>query len=218
MLAAVRELPCRRPWGVDRMPRSGMCSAVGSDRATLVPMDPDELALVLLEVQRTLTRVVDRDWSRQAAGLEWNCWQTVDHMIDCIFSYALQVAARAESGFLPFGQLRANSDASNQDLLSGLGAVGGMFLAVVSAAPRALVASDGARSLGLRDWCARAGYELTLHTSDVVSGFDVEWELEGELCRSIVASPQLWMFDRDFATLASRPWTALLAGSGRTDR
>lgn len=195
-----------------------MGSAVGTDRATLVPMDPDELALVLGEVQRTLTQVVDRNWSRRAAALEWSCWETVDHMIDCIFSYALQVAARAESGFLPFGELHANSDASNQDLITGLGAVAGMFLAVVSAAPRGLVASDGVRSLGLGDWCARAGYELTLHTFDVVSGFDVEWQLDGELCRSIVASPQLWMFDRDSAALASGPWTALLAGSGRTDR
>jgi hypothetical protein len=139
-------------------------------------------------------------------------------MIDCIFSHALQVAARAESGFLPFGELHANSDASNQDLLSGLGAVGGMFLALVCAAPSGVMASDGVRSLGFGDWCARAGCELTLHTFDVVSGFDVEWELEGELCHSIVASPQLWMFDRDSAVLASRPWTALLAGSGRTDQ
>jgi hypothetical protein len=181
-------------------------------------MNPDELALLLGEVQRTLTQVVDRDWSRQAAALEWSCWQTVDHMIDCVFSYALQVAARAESGFLPFGELHAASDAPNEDLLSGLGAVGGMFLAVVSAAPPGVMASDGVCSLGLGDWCARAGYELALHTFDVVSGFDVEWELEGELCRPIVASPQLWMFDRDSAALASGPWTALLAGSGRADR
>jgi hypothetical protein len=181
-------------------------------------MDPDQLALVLGEVQRTLTQVVDRDWSRQAAALEWSCWQTVDHMIDCIFSYALQVAARAESGFLPFGELHATPDASNNDLLSGLGAVGEIFLAVVCAAPPGLLASDGMCSLGLGDWCARAGYELSLHTFDVVSAFDVQWELEGELCRSIVASPQLWMFDRDSAALASGPWTALLTGSGRLNR
>jgi hypothetical protein len=71
-------------------------------------------------------------------------------------------------------------------------------------------------SLDVGDWYARAAYELTLHTFDVVSGLDAEWELEGDLCHSIIASPQLWMFDRSSAASYDESWVSLLVGSGRS--
>jgi hypothetical protein len=176
---------------------------------------PDEFTDVLAEARRVLLAAADEDWSKPAGTLEWSCWQTVDHTIDCVFSYALQVAARAQSGFLPFAELHANSDASNRELIEGLGAVGQIFADVVSSAPPDMVASDGVLSLDLGDWCARAAYEVGLHTHDVACGLGVEWQVPSGLCRAIVNSPSLWMFDSSSLTATSDPWIALLEGSGR---
>jgi hypothetical protein len=89
---------------------------------------PDELSQVLAEAQRALSGAAEQNWSGRAGPLEWTCRQTVDHMIDCVFSYAMQIAARAPSEFLPFNELHANDDASNHDLIGGLRALGQIFL------------------------------------------------------------------------------------------
>lgn len=176
----------------------------------------DELSLVLDGALRILRDSVEQDWSRVAGTLEWTCWQTVDHTIDCVFSYSMQVAARAQSGYLPFNELHAMPEASARDLVEGLGAVGRMLIGVVRGAPADTSASDGVVVLELSDWCARAAYEIGLHTHDVTTGLGIQWRLPGDLCRSIVASPVLWMLDRTAAAAEPDPWKGLLIGSGRT--
>ena len=54
-------------------------------------MTSDELAALADFSIDALTEVVDADWSTRAGVLEWSCWQTVDHMVDCLFSYAMQI-------------------------------------------------------------------------------------------------------------------------------
>jgi hypothetical protein len=178
-------------------------------------MTPDEFDLIARDATEALSSVVDEDWSRRAGTLDWTCRETIDHTIDCAFSYAMQVAARAQSGFLPFGELRSKMVASNTDLLAGLTAVARMMHDVVACAPQGTVASDGVVTLDLSDWCARGAYEIVLHTNDVLSGLEVDWQLRTELCDAIMSSPQLWMFDRTKAILAATSWTKLLVGSGR---
>jgi len=181
----------------------------------MAPVTADEFAQLLELGLGALDDVLDRDWSKPAGTLEWTCWETVDHMIDCVFSYAMQVASRAQSGFLPFGELHAAPSATPEDLVAGLRGVGAMFLAVVRDSPSDTVASDGVLMLDLSDWCARSAYELVLHTHDVLRGLGVDLKVPDELCRPILASDSLWMLDRDRASAASDAWTALLAGSGR---
>jgi DinB superfamily len=181
-------------------------------------MDLDEYAQVLEEVRRVLSDLVEQDWSRRAGALEWTCWQTVDHMLDCLLSYAMQVAGRVQTDFLPFGELHAEPEASNQDLLAGLGAVGQIFHDVVSRAEPGITASDGLVSLDVGDWCATAAYELVLHAHDVAIGLGVEWELPSGLCSTITASPALWMFDRALGEREPDPWLCLVVGSGRLPR
>lgn len=184
-------------------------------------MTPDELTRVVDDAIAVLRGLVDEDWSLPAGTLEWSCRRTVDHTVDCVFSYALQVAARAEGGFLPFTELHALDEAASTDLVHGLGAVSRMLVDLLRVAPEGTVASDGRFRLGVEDWCARAAYEIALHTFDVTSGLGVEWRLPDELCRAIVASDMLWMFDRAAATAGGAdadPWEMLLAGSGRTRR
>ena len=178
-------------------------------------MTADEFAQLLDSVLSALADVDEDDWSKPAGTLDWTCSQTIDHTIDCVFSYAMQIAARTQSGFLPFGELHAEPSATASDLIAGLRGVGTMFLAVVQNAPSNAVASDGVVMLDLSDWCARAAYEVGLHAHDVLSGLGVELTLPATLCRSILASDSLWMLDRDRASAELAPWAALLVGSGR---
>jgi uncharacterized protein (TIGR03083 family) len=167
------------------------------------------------ESERVLRELVDADWSAHAGSLDWSCRQTLDHVIDCVFSYTMQLAARAASGFLPFNELHAAAAASADELLVGFRAVAQMFYDVARNAPPGAVASDGVLLLSVDDWCARAAYEVALHTYDIATGLGAPWRLPDDLSRAIVASESLWMFDRTAVAVGDSPWTSLLAGSGR---
>jgi hypothetical protein len=178
-------------------------------------MGPDEFGELSDRALDALEAAAGEDWSRSAAGLEWSCWQTVDHIIDCVFSYAFQIAAGASSGFLPFNELHAQPTATPDDLVLGLRGMVTALRAILDAAPHDATASDGVLALGLSDWRARAAFELSLHTYDVVTAFGVDFRLSDQRSRSLIECPTLWMLDRDRACSAEDPWTGLLAGSGR---
>jgi len=205
--------------GVTAPQESARITSVGALLEDAKSLMTDTEFAELLDLSSTaLEAVVDDDWSEKAGTLDWSCWQTVDHMVDCIFSYAFQLAARARNGFLPFDELHAQPSAGPAELLAGVRAVGTLFLAVVRDSPPDATAADGVLTLSLEDWCARAAYELVLHTHDVLIGLGSTLSPPEELCQSIVASQSLWMFDGARASGASDAWSALLAGSGRPPR
>src|SRR4051795_13505192 len=41
-----------------------------------------------------LTPALDQDWHVPAGGLDWDCWETVEHVADDLFAYAGQLAPR----------------------------------------------------------------------------------------------------------------------------
>jgi hypothetical protein len=110
---------------------------------------------------------VDRDWSVPAGTLEWSCFFTADHTVDCVFSYAFFLASRRLGTIPPFGELHALPGAAPLDLIDGLRASCAMLSAVIRAA------EPGTRAVlwGLpcfepgspADFAARGGHELILH-------------------------------------------------------
>ena len=167
-------------------------------------------------VLETLGQHVTLDWSVPAGSLEWSCWQTVDHMIDCVFSYAFQLASRAQNGFLPFHELHAMPEAKPSELVTGLRGITGLFSGLLGSVPDDAEASDGVFMLGVDDWAIRAAYEMLLHTNDVVVGLGARFDPPSSTSAWVIASPKLWMLDRSLATTVADPWEALLVGSGRT--
>jgi hypothetical protein len=159
---------------------------------------------------------VELDWSVPAGSLEWSCWQTVDHMIDCVFSYAFQLASRAQGGFLPFQELHAMPEARPTELVAGLRGITELFSGLLGAVPGDTAAYDGVFMLDADDWAARAAYEMLLHTHDVLVGLGTRFDPPASTCAWVIASPKLWMLDRGTATTIAHPWEALLVGSGRT--
>ena len=180
-------------------------------------MTSDEFAALADFSIDALTEIVGADWTTRAGVLEWSCWRTVDHMVDCVFSYAMQIGARAQFGYLPFEELHAKPEATPRELVAGLRSVTALLVAVVRDSPGTVTASDGLLELSLADWCARAAYDLVLHTHDVVWGLGSDLDPPLELCRVILESDALWMLDREQAKGGSDPWAALLLGSGRPE-
>jgi hypothetical protein len=129
----------------------------------------------------------------------------------------MQIGARAQSGYLPFEELHAKPEAMPLDLVAGLRSVTALLVAVVRDSPGTVTASDGVLELVLADWCARAAYELVLHTHDVVSGLGRNLAPPLELCGVIMESDALWMLNRAQANVGSDPWADLLLGSGRPE-
>lgn len=62
-------------------------------------MSPEQFNQVIGESVDALRSAVGDDWSKRALALDWTCRSTVDHIIDCVFSYAMQLAARSDGGF-----------------------------------------------------------------------------------------------------------------------
>lgn len=180
-----------------------------TDRITV-----DDFVGVLEHAVESMGDAIDRDWSAQAGTLDWTCRETVDHVIDCIFSYAVQVAARAPDGWIPW-ELHPVSTASPSELVNALRTVGAIFVTVLRAAPGDAVASDGVVVLDAAAWAARGAYEIAVHTHDVLSGFALAFEVPDILCTRITASPGLWFIDRDRAANAADPWSVLMLASGR---
>lgn len=178
-------------------------------------MSPEEFDQAVSESVDALRLAAVDDWSKVAFALDWTCRSTVDHIIDCVFSYAMQVAARAGGGFLPFNELHATTEASNHELVDGLVAVARILHDLVVCAPGETVASDGVVSMGLADWCARGAYEIALHTYDVMAGLGRDWQLSDAMSDVITSSPMLWMFDSTQVEHASTGFAKLLSGSGR---
>jgi hypothetical protein len=178
-------------------------------------MTDHELTEALDRAFPALSEVVDLDWTLPAGSLDWSCWETIDHTVDCVLSFALQLGEPSDSGFHPFAPLHAEETAIPSDLIRGLRSVSALFLAITRNSPEALTASDGIVNLTVADWRARTAYEVILHTYDVRVGLGQDFSIPAPLSTSIMASPALWMFERSQSRSGADPWDTLIRGSGR---
>jgi hypothetical protein len=182
------------------------------------PFTPDDFADLSAQVIGALTHGLDRDWSAPAGTLEWSCATTIDHTVDCVFSYALFLAAGRDDGYPPFGELHALDGATPRDLVNGLAAVCTMLSAVIATAPSDTGAVIfGSRAFGLgdpSDFAARGALELILHAHDVCTGLDVPFDPPRELCARLREHTCDWPGTRDIHA-TDDPWSDLLARSGR---
>jgi len=186
-----------------------------TDAAVFTVDDFDRLSALVLAAWSS---GLDRDWSARAGTLEWSCFTTADHTVDCVFSYAFFLASRAQHAYPPFCELHALPDATPADLIDGLRAAATMLSAViVTAEPdaRAIIRYRPEPETGSPPaFAARGAHELILHAHDVCSGLGVEFDPPRDLCRRLWVSAQEWPMDPAVVATAD-PWSDLLARSGR---
>ncbi|MGW0781635.1 VOC family protein [Streptomyces sp. NPDC002913] len=222
--------PDGRGWATLADPEGNeFCVECGArERAALtgarLPVTADDVTLaVRLAVDTLATSPVD-DWHVPAGSLAWDCWETVEHLSDDLFAYAVQLGPRRppqnrevpyryapdrEGG--PWNSIFANPEAGTSGLLQTLEASGALLTAMVRTTP-----SD-VRShhvFGLSDpegFAAMGIVETLVHTHDVAAGLSLGWAPPRDLCDRVLAR----LFP-DAPDDEDR-WAVLLWSTGRAD-
>jgi uncharacterized protein (TIGR03083 family) len=126
-----------------------------------------------------------RDWQVRVPELEWNCTETVRHMINAQLSYAAHFASRSTRRLAIWRDVDPGLDVDA--LLDNLEAHISVLAAVIRDA------SPEARSWHNSGMTDRSGYgaiscdELLVHTWDIGRGLGETCELPGELCGRVVS-------------------------------
>ncbi|MDA2804915.1 maleylpyruvate isomerase N-terminal domain-containing protein [Nocardiopsis suaedae] len=168
-------------------------------------------------------------WGRNAGPVDWDCWETVEHLSDDLFAYAVQLgprnppvegevpityASRRPGG--PETTIRVGREAGAAGLLQALEASGALLAAMVrTASPR----TRAYHPFGVSDpegFAAMGVVETLVHTHDLAQGLGLEWEPPPDLCARVLA--------RLFPDVPvpgdgteSGPWGTLLWATGRAD-
>ena len=183
-----------------------------------VPFSAEDFATLSRLVIETLRAAIDRDWSVPAGTLEWSCWTTADHTVDCVFSYAFFLASGRQHSYPPFGELHALHEATPADIVDGLQAATTMLSAVIATADPETRAVIGlwpyAETGAPRDFAARGALEMILHAHDVCTGLGVPFDPPQVLCRRLRERTREWP-GQALLPPTDDAWRDLLERSGR---
>ncbi|MCF4140928.1 hypothetical protein L1856_35005 [Streptomyces sp. Tue 6430] len=172
----------------------------------------------------TLRGAEASDWDAKAGSLEWDCWETVEHLADDLFSYAAQLGPRnpPSDTHVPFVWSRkepggpanvvfADRAAGPAGLLQVLEACGALLAAVVRTTPPTVRAHHVFGAADPEGFAAMGVVETLVHLHDVAEGL------------GLVRTPDAALCDRVLTRLfpdapADTPrWPTLLWATGRTD-
>lgn len=163
-------------------------------------------------------------WRARAGGLEWTCWETLEHLADDLLTYALRFGL-AQPIAVPRVPLRISSErpdgpanvifgdheAGPEGLLTVVEACGGLLATVVDAtdpttlAPHVFGASDP------EGFAAMGVVETLVHTHDIAEGLNRAWEPPQDLSERVLTRlfPDVPVVDT--------PWSTLLWATGRME-
>ena len=185
-------------------------------------MNADDVTRAAGLALESLATATGRDWHVPAGGLDWSCWETVEHMSDDLFAYAAQLgpARPSLSTHVPFGWQRRREGGPALtvfvDPAGGPAALLQVFetcAAMLAATLRAVPPDKRSfHAYGPSDpsgFAAMGVVEVLVHMHDVAAGLGLLWEPPADLC----AAAMLRLFPS--APAGARPWPALLWSTGR---
>ncbi|GID25022.1 hypothetical protein Abr02nite_00050 [Paractinoplanes brasiliensis] len=171
------------------------------------------LALVELE------KLGADDWHAKAGDLSWTCWETVEHMADDLFAYAVQLtpAQPSVATHVPYGwQYRreggpaltvfVESAEGPAALLQVLESSGGLLAGMVATAPPDRLSYHTFGASDPSGFAAMGVVEVLVHTYDVTG-----WEPPADLCAAALTR----LFPEAPADID--PWSALRWSTGRAE-
>lgn len=164
------------------------------------------------------------DWSADAGSLEWDCWETVEHLADDLFSYAAQLGPEMPplGTHVPFSWSRrrpggpanvifVDREAGPAGLLQVLEASGALLTAVVRTKPPTIRSHHIFGAADPEGFAAMGIVETLVHTHDVAEGLGIEWTPDPDLCDRVLRR----LFP-DAPTDTGR-WPTLLWATGRAE-
>ncbi|MET7301318.1 hypothetical protein [Embleya sp. NPDC005575] len=188
------------------------------------PVTADDLDRAVQLAVAALRGVPPTAWEAKAGPLEWDRWETVEHLSDDLFAYAAQLGPRVPpmSGEVPFvwasrrpggpaNAIHADHAAGPDGLLQVLEASGALLVAMVRTTPSSVRAHHGFGVADPEGFAAMGIVETLVHTHDLAEGLGVTWAPPADLCARVLARlfpdvPQ----DTD-------PWPTMLWATGRAD-
>jgi hypothetical protein len=195
-------------------------SAVDPPRAVTA----DDLQEVVRGALIALEGVPDDAWEASAGGLKWDRWETVEHLSDDLFSYALQLgpASPRPDSVVPVAWKRKTPDGpasvifvdrtgGSAALLEVLESCAALLSAMVQVTPADVRSHHAFGVTDAEGFAAMGIVETLVHVFDVTRGLSIEWTPSSEVCRLVV--------DRLFpeAPRGEDPWGTLLWATGRAD-
>lgn len=114
----------------------------------------------------------DLDWQQlPAADLEWSCWKTALHMVDCLYFYTCQIVYGNPEGYL-CTELALDDSASPARLLDALSAHAELLHRVARSADPGLRAHHNYGVSDPAGFAAMGVVETLIHTYDLVLGLN----------------------------------------------
>ncbi|WPW28138.1 VOC family protein [Streptomyces atratus] len=178
------------------------CSA--AERAALtgtrLPVTADDVTTAVRLAVDALRKSPADNWLVPAGTLEWDCWETAEHLSDDLFSYAAQLGPRqppldtyvpyrwsAEHKGGPANAIFADRSAGTAGLLQTLEASGALLAAMVRTASPEV---RSYHSYGVSDpegFAAMGIVETLVHVHDLAASLDVPWTPPADLCDRVLA-------------------------------
>lgn len=197
-------------------------SAPDPAEARREPVTAADVALAVRLALTVLRETPDDVWNAPAGGLAWDCRETVDHLTDDLFAYAVQLGPATppqdrEVAFLaeprrpggPALTVSADPARGTAGLLEALEAGGALLVAMVRTTPPE---TRSHHVYGLSDpegFAAMGVVETLVHTHDVATGLGLGWDPPADLCARALGR----LFPD--APEGVAPWSALLWATGR---
>jgi hypothetical protein len=186
------------------------------------PVTADDVDEVVAEAVLALGRRLDRDWHVRAADLDWDCWETVEHVADDLFAYAAQITAKRAplTGYLPIvaeqkrpggprSTIFARPDAGNAGLVSILDSCGGLLSAAVRSAPATVRAYHPDGVSDPEGFAAMGVVEVVVHLYDLAQPLELDWKVGDDLADRVLHR----LFPA--APTDTERWPTLLWAAGR---
>ena len=186
------------------------------------PVTAEDVEAAVALAVTTLETVTDRDWGVPASGLDWTCWESVEHLADDLFAYAGQLGTDRppKDTYVPFGwehrrpggpalTVWVRPDGGTAGAQQVVETCGALLAAMVRAAP---AHRRGWHPYGVSDaegFAAMGVVEVLVHLHDVGEALGAPVTPDPALCRRAL--------DRLFpdAPQDADPWATLLWATGR---
>jgi hypothetical protein len=172
----------------------------------------------------TLAKASAADWGAKAGSLEWDCWETAEHLSDDLFSYAAQLGPRTPpmAGVVPFvwyprrpggpaNAVHADREAGPGGLLQVLEACGALLVAMVRTTPPEVRAHHVFGASDAEGFAAMGIVETLVHMHDLAEGLGLDWTPPADVCARVLA--RLFPHVSD----VTDPWPTLLWATGRVE-
>ncbi|MFF2775432.1 hypothetical protein ACFVU3_11030 [Streptomyces sp. NPDC058052] len=192
--------------------------------SVLSPVTADDVDLAVRLAVDVLRDAPAERWGSKAGSLEWDCWETAEHLANDLFYYAVQLGPQSPplDTHVPIALNRKRPDgptvflyaeraAGPAGLVQVLEACGALLAAMVRTASPLVRAHHAAGVSDPEGFAALGLQETLVHMHDLAEGFGIDWTPPSALCSRVLT--RLFPDAPD----GGDPWLTLLWATGRAD-